>query len=154
MNSARIICIGNRYVGGDDLGPRVFDRLVERSLDGIDVVDGGIGGLRLLGLIEGVRQVIFVDTVSGFGPAGQVLEIDVAETVANAPDHFDHDAGLSYVVAVLPEVCDGPVPRVSIIGIERGATDQQLDVAAQFTVDFANTALSRAVSTQPPTGGS
>jgi Ni,Fe-hydrogenase maturation factor len=45
----RIVCIGNRYVHGDDLGPRVYDQLTARALlNDVQVIDGGVAGLNLL----------------------------------------------------------------------------------------------------------
>ncbi len=39
--------------------------------------------------------------------------------------HFDHGAGLAYLLAVLPKVCDGELPEeIVLVGLEGECTDR------------------------------
>ena len=81
MTRSRIICVGNRYCDRDAVGPRVHDALRSRRLPaGVDLVDGGLGGLRLLGLVEGMGRIVFVDALEGFAAPGEVTFGDITVT--------------------------------------------------------------------------
>jgi hydrogenase maturation protease len=120
----RIICVGNRYRPEDSAGPLVYDQLMSGRLPGdIDVIDGGLAGLNLLRFMNGVDRVVFIDAVNGFGrPSGDVIILDVEDASRHADTIFGHGAGLSYFLRVLPEVHDGKLPEIFVVGIE-GITD-------------------------------
>ncbi len=74
----RIICIGNRFVEEDSAGYQVFQELSLKPLpEDVELIDGGLAGLDLLRFIEGAEEVVFVDSISGFGSNGdlQLLEM-------------------------------------------------------------------------------
>jgi hydrogenase maturation protease len=127
----RILCIGNRLVAGDDLGPRVHDRLAAAALPaGVELIDGGVRGLDLLRLIDGCRRVIFVDAVSGFGPPGTVLALPAAALAGETPAAYGHAGGLNYLLEVAPMVCTVPLPMLTVVGIERGDGQKMSEAAA------------------------
>ena len=84
----RIVCIGNRYfgVGFDDVGPRVYDALANRLPQGVEVIDGGLAGLGLLRWFDAAGCLVFVDTVSGFGPAGSVHVLEAEHGSHRGPE--------------------------------------------------------------------
>jgi len=125
---ARIICVGNRHVAGDDLGPRVHALLARSRLpQGIELVDGGLLGLDLLWAVEGAGRAVFVDAVAGFAPPGEVVmlgrEAVAALAEGDGEGRWGHDAGLPYLFHLLPRVCDGAMPEVMLIGMEAPAGD-------------------------------
>lgn len=126
----RIICVGNRYNQQDAAGPMVYDRLTRRELPrDVEVIDGGLAGLDLLRFVQGAQRVVFVDAVSGSdGPDG-VLVLDVDEAARLAGAMYDHSAGLGYLLRVLPEVCEGTIPEVLLVGVQ-GVPDQSAIAAA------------------------
>jgi hydrogenase maturation protease len=131
----RIICVGNRYRAGDDAGPRVYDYLARRALPaGVELHDGGLGGLNLLGLVETARQTVFVDNVRGFGGAGEVVVLRASELQFEAGPAHDHTSGIGYLLRVLPHVCEGPLPDVSVVGIEGEADDRTVQQAAALAL--------------------
>ncbi len=134
----RIICIGNRLLDADAAGPRVFDLLAAGpQVPDVDLVDGGIAGLNLLGLIDGAERVVFVDSVSGYAPAGGVVVLMPAEIPA--PEQvYDHGAGLPYLLAVLPQVCDRPPAEVCLVGIEVPAGNAAIAEAARLACELAS----------------
>lgn len=124
MATRAVICLGNRYVPGDDIGCRVFDRLAgagEATDADIDVIDGGLAGLDLLRLIEGRRRVVFVDAVSGLAADGEIVVMDRAAVAAHAGS-YGHGAGLPYLLHMLPRVCAAPLPEIALVGAA-GAPD-------------------------------
>jgi hydrogenase maturation protease len=136
--AARILCIGNRYVGEDDFGPRVYDTLagMERPAD-VEIVDGGLAGLNLLRFLEDGRPVVFVDAISGFAPVGEITVIEGDIIARQATGKFGHEAGLPFLLHVLPAVADNPPPRIRLIGCEGGASDGAVLEAARLSLQLA-----------------
>ncbi len=138
---ATIICIGNRFFAEDAAGPRVFDRLwAMRPLPaGIELVEGGMAGLNLLPLLEQGGRVVFVDAVKGFTREGEIILLGHQE-ILQAPDslRFDHGAGLPYLLAVLPKVCDGELPEeIVLVGLEGRCDAVAIEKAAEMSLAIA-----------------
>ena len=140
-----IICIGNRFVPEDAAGPAVFDRLREMSPApaGIEIIDGGLAGLNLLPLLERGGRVVFVDAVRGFSGPGEVVLLDQQEILRTlGACHFDHSAGLAYVLTVLPRVCDGELPEeIVLVGLEGAYTPEMIERAAGLSLTLATRGL-------------
>jgi hydrogenase maturation protease len=134
----RIICVGNRYRPEDSAGPMVYDQLVTGKLSGdIDVIDGGLAGLNLLRFMNGVDRVVFIDAVSGFRPSGGVIILDTEDASRHADTIFGHGAGLSYFLRVLPEVHDGKLPEIFVVGIEGTPDSDKILEAAEVSLKIA-----------------
>ena len=136
--AARILCIGNRFVGEDDFGPRVYDMLagMERPEE-VEIVDGGLAGLNLLRYLEDGRQVVFVDAISGFAPMGELTVIDGDIIARQSTGSFGHAAGLPFLLRVLPAVVDNPPPRIRLVGCEGSASDGAVLDAARLSLRLA-----------------
>lgn len=136
-----IICIGNRFIEEDSAGPRVFDKLQSIRLlpAGIELVEGGLAGLNLLPLLEQGGRVVFVDAVKGFAGAGEIVLLNHRQ-ILQIPSHlhFGHDAGLPYLLAVLPKVCDGELPEeIVLLGLEGRCSEETIGKAANMSVTIA-----------------
>lgn len=136
-----IVCIGNRFVESDAAGPLVFDQLqaMQPLPHGIELIEGGLAGLNLLPLLEQGGRVVFVDAVRGFAEAGEMVLLDRQEILdIDSQPHFDHGAGLPYVLAVLPRVCDGELPEeIFLLGLEGNCTTQTIERAAGLSIAVA-----------------
>lgn len=136
--ATRIVCVGNRYVRGDDFGPRVYDCLAAGPRPAtVEIVDGGLGGLGLLRYLEDSRRVVFVDAVAGFRATRGVVVLDGAEVARQCTGGFDHAAGLPYLLHVMPAVLDSPPPAVTLIGHEGAADARTVRAAARLAVRIA-----------------
>lgn len=69
-----ILGVGNILFSDDGLGVRVVKKLLERYRfpDGVTVVDGGVLGINLLGVISHARHLIVVDTILNNGKPGDL----------------------------------------------------------------------------------
>ena len=133
----RIICIGNRLAPCDSAGPAVYDRLREADLPrGVELFDGGLGGLDLLPLVEGADRVIFVDAVDAPGRPGVDL-LDVQEVAAQATGGFGHQAGLPFLLRALPLASDAAPPAMEIVGVAGPLAPDTLDRAAALCLERA-----------------
>jgi len=145
----RIVCIGNCLLAQDAAGSLVYQALRARELPaGVELVDGGLAGLDLLRLVDGVEQVVFVDAVEGQGRPGQVMVLgpdDLQGAVG-----YGHGAGLSALLAVLPRVCQGPLPQVTLVGIEAPFDASAVAEAATLSLAQVGSAPTRLASEETP----
>ena len=132
-----VICLGNRYVAGDDVGCRVFDYLSHSALpEDLELIDGGLCGLDMLRLIEGRRRVVFVDAVAGISDAGAVAVMS-QEQVAAYAGRYGHGAGLPYLLRLLPQVCEAPLPEITLVGAESTGDESAIRTLAVRCMEVA-----------------
>lgn len=139
MNS-RVICIGNRLIDGDMAGLAVFDRLQTMDVPlGVEVIEGGLAGLDLLPLLEDVERVVFVDTVHGFADTEHVVLLDQEQIIDCLEEvHYGHEAGLPYLLTVLPRVCEGRMPKkIVLVGLEAQCSTECIIRAAALSLSIA-----------------
>ncbi len=137
MAATAVICLGNRFVPGDDAGCRVYDSLSATAAPrDIDVIDGGLCGLDLLRLVEGRRRVVFVDAVAGMAEAGGIVVLNREQTAAYA-GRYGHGAGLPYLLRLLPQVCETPLPDIALVGVEIPADTPAIRALAQRCMEVA-----------------
>ena len=135
--AARIICVGNRLLPDDDLGPRIHDLLAAGSLpDGIELYDGGLQGLALARLVDGARRVVFVDSIAGFGMVGEILTLSRQQIADLAAGKAGHAAGLPELFHFLPHLCD-PLPDILLVGGEVPVSDGILPAIAERALSEA-----------------
>lgn len=73
-----VIGIGNPLLGDDGVGVEVIKEMEKLRLpEHVRVYDGGVGGLSLLGLIEGHKEAIFVDALEMGLEPGSIRQLDV-----------------------------------------------------------------------------
>ncbi|MEI6888215.1 MAG: hydrogenase maturation protease [Bacteroidota bacterium] len=72
QNDILVLGIGNLLMNDEGVGIHVVRNLETENLPGVDVMDGGTGGLHLLGIIQSYRKVIFIDAALDEFPAGTV----------------------------------------------------------------------------------
>lgn len=132
----RILCVGSRLVPEDAAGPRVHDLLVTRPIpEGVEVVDGGLAGLRLLSLFDGAERVVVVDAVDGWTEPGQVRVLRPWQL--EPPERCDHDTSLSWLLAALPGLCEVSLPEVWIVGLEGPVEEETIQLAAHHSLHLA-----------------
>lgn len=105
----------------------------------VEVVDGGLRGIDLLGLVEGSERVAFVDAVSGFAPPGAVVELEGGSLTEGGADAFGHGGGFSYFLGALPHLLESPVP-FCLVGLEAPVSEGSIEVAARRALAFASQA--------------
>lgn len=112
----RVIACGNPMMGNDGVGLAVKEAL-QASRPDLDVIDGGLGGLSLVTLLEDCDGAVIVDATCGMGELGKV------ETFRDIPPStlFPlslHDVGIAETLEVARAV--GITTKVAIVGIEGG----------------------------------
>jgi len=105
----KVIGLGNPLWTDEGLGYHVLEALRQAELPpGVELIDGGTGGLNLLLPMTGAEQVIFVDAVRSGHPPGTVFRIPEGELAA-APVRvkLSHAMGLDDVIRMYREVEGG-----------------------------------------------
>ena len=135
----RIICLGNRLVAHDRAGLQVYDRLCTQTIPAhTELIEGGVSGLNLLCFLENAATVVFVDNVSGFTHSGGVVVLTQNQIKAASPPlHYGHDAGVGYLLAMMPQVCESPLPRnIFLVGLEGHCGEEKIDHAATLALSI------------------
>ena len=116
----------------------VYDQLVSDGLPrDIEVIDGGLAGLNLLRFIHGADRVVFIDAVNGFRPSGGVIVLGAEDASRHADTIFGHSAGIAYCLRVLPEIHDGKLPEIFVVGIEGTTDPEKILKAAKMSLKIA-----------------
>lgn len=130
MNPVRIIGVGNPLMGDDGVGIAAAGRLSALPLPaGVEVMDGGTGGLTLLELMAGAETVLLIDAVAMGKPAGSIVcfsadEIDPEEEAGLSL----HETGLPAVFALGREMGLLP-PRIVVFGVEPAVVERRLGLS-------------------------
>ncbi len=120
-----VLGLGNPLRGDDGVGARVVAELERRGLpEGVKALDGGIGGLDLLQIVEGWERVVIVDAAEVGGETGEIapgqfvrFSPDQAH-LSEAAEHFSpHHAGLAEVLA-LARALERRLPRIVVFGVQ------------------------------------
>lgn len=135
---SRIICVGSRLVESDAIGPHVYDFLARRSLpENVSLMDGGLAGLDLLRYVEGMDCVVFVDSLVGFAPPGCPVVLNRSAAIEEMPAGYAHDGGLTWLLRMLPAVCESDLPEVAIVGAEWPVTPEVAEQLAETALNIA-----------------
>lgn len=86
-----VIGLGSPIMTDDAVGLRAADAVASMNIPGVDVIQEAIGGLDIIPLITGYRDVVIIDAIqTGACPPGTVIIFDPDDfepTVGNASAH-------------------------------------------------------------------
>ena len=114
-----ILGVGNVLLSDEGVGVHVANTLTDMHLpQGVEVVEGGTDGFRLMNVVEGAGRLVVVDAVKGGGAPGSIYRFDIND-VPTFPDAYKtsvHQIGILEVVHLSKLI--GEAPETTIIGIE------------------------------------
>jgi len=123
MKQVVIVGIGNTLLGDEGVGVHVLNKLRSARLPkGVELVEGGVGGLALLDNVKGFDWAIFIDSLAGDTP-GRIHrltgnDIDTKVKTSLHPTSA-HDVGLPEMIKIGKSVYPDEMPKKIIIyGIE------------------------------------
>ncbi|ALC18029.1 hydrogenase maturation protease [Desulfuromonas soudanensis] len=126
----RIIGIGNPLMGDDGIGIAAVAALEKEGVpEGVDIIDGGTGGLTLLTLMEGAKRVILVDAVETGSPPGTILRLagEDLEPETAASSLSLHSGGLPEVLALGRAL--GTLPPLILFGVQPHSVEVRLGLS-------------------------
>lgn len=143
MGRTVVAGFGNLLMGDDGVGIHVVQALAARGLpEGVEVVDGGVASLEVLGSLLDAGRLIIVDALTGGGEPGAVYRLtpaDLGPVPAKAGFSL-HEFSLPQSLALLAETA--VLPPIVIYGVEPASLAMGLELspsaagAARRVVEF------------------
>jgi hydrogenase maturation protease len=127
-----ILGVGNLLLSDEGIGVHVAKKLMEMDLPpGVEVVEGGTDGFRLMNVVTGAARVIVVDAVKGGGPPGSIYRFDLkdAPTFPDAYKTSVHQIGILEVVHLSELI--GEAPETTIIGVEPKSLEMGMELSPE-----------------------
>ncbi|WP_321494444.1 HyaD/HybD family hydrogenase maturation endopeptidase [uncultured Desulfobacter sp.] len=119
INNITVLGVGNILYSDDGVGIRVVEKLGKEYefSENVDIIDGGVLGVNLLGVISNAGRLIVVDTVLNHGRPGDLHRLDHDQIpnrilAKNSLHQVDLIEALTLCKAL------DHVPKPTIIGIE------------------------------------
>ncbi len=127
-----VLGVGNLLLSDEGVGVHVANKLMEMDLPpGVQVVEGGTDGFRLMNVVTGAARLIVVDAVKGGGPPGSIYKFDI-EDAPTYPDEYKtsvHQIGILEVVHLSELI--GEAPETTIIGVEPKSLDMGMELSPE-----------------------
>jgi len=121
MKKIVIIGFGNILMNDDGAGIWVIRRLLELPLrENVQLLDGGVASFEILDAARSADHIIVIDALAGGGLPGDIYRIAPEDVLQDSPSFplSLHDGTLLQSVKLAH--CAGPMPPVTIYGIEPG----------------------------------
>lgn len=131
-----VLGIGNVLMGDEGIGVHVVRRIPDGALPpDTEILDGGTGGLHLLGPIQAAERVVLVDATVDGAPPGTVRRLRPRFSSDYPPTLTAHDIGLKDLLEALELLGGGPDVTLLAISIEPlEGTDTNLSPALEARV--------------------
>lgn len=115
----RVLFVGNPLQGDDAAGIHAFTLCQTLCWpEGVELVDGGTGGVSLLPLFRHCRRIILVDAFLSPGHEGEIRHLCrvTADSLAGSQD-LAHGGGIKGLLALVPQlVSPAPIIDLFVIG--------------------------------------
>jgi hydrogenase maturation protease len=136
-----VIGVGNLLMGDDGVAPRIIERLSREPAaaagGGIEYLDGGVGGLRLINWIEQASRLLLVDAADFGGRCGQLRLVPPDRVCQSArAERFSlHETGLAQVLDLAGRFFRRPPTWLLGIQVVRVAPSDALSVDLEDAMD-------------------
>ena len=111
-----VLGIGNLVLNDEGIGIHVVNALSEMEIpQGVDVLDGGTGGLALLETLQSYRQLILVDAALDNNPVGTIRRLSPQYSKDYPPLLSAHEIGLKEMIDAM--LLLGQAPRIELLAI-------------------------------------
>jgi len=116
-----VIALGNPFRADDGVGPTLLDRLGDRELPDVELVDLGDPGFRLIHVLADYSSVVIVDAVDFGAEPGTFEVFDPAETETTRTDRSSHKTDVFELLEVTDAV--GSQTTVRVFGVQPKSVD-------------------------------
>jgi hydrogenase maturation protease len=127
-----ILGVGNLLLSDEGVGVHVANRLMDMDLPaGVEVIEGGTDGFRLMNVVTEADRLIVVDAVKGGSPPGSIYRFDIKDA-PSFPDVYKtsvHQIGILEVVHLSGLV--GQTPETTVIGVEPRSLDMGMALSPE-----------------------
>ncbi|MBN1389793.1 MAG: hydrogenase maturation protease [Candidatus Thermoplasmatota archaeon] len=127
-----IFGIGNQMMGDDGIGPLLISRLeeIDNFPADVDLVDEGVGGIRIIHDMEGYEKVLIIDAADFGGAPGEyrLFRPEEAETVKQLSGRSLHEMDLMRAIE-LARITDGAPKDILIMAIQPESVEMRMGVS-------------------------
>jgi hydrogenase maturation protease len=127
-----ILGVGNLLLSDEGVGVHVANKLMEMDLPaGVEVIEGGTDGFRLMNVVTEADCLIVVDAVKGGSPPGSIYRFDIKDA-PSSPDAYKtsvHQIGILEVVHLSGLV--GQTPETTVIGVEPKSLEMGMELSPE-----------------------
>jgi hydrogenase maturation protease len=98
---------------------------------GVEVIEGGTDGFRLMNVVTEADRLIVVDAVKGGSPPGSIYRFDIKDA-PSSPDAFRtsvHQIGILEVIHLSELI--GQTPETTVIGVEPGSLEMGMELSPE-----------------------
>lgn len=128
-----VLGLGNLLLTDEGVGVHVINRMMEMDFPPeVELVEGGVDGLRLMSVVVGTDRLIVVDAVKGGGSPGSIYRFGPEDIVS----HTDtskmsvHQIGILEVIRLSGLV--GKLPKTTIIGVEPKSVEVGMELTPEI----------------------
>lgn len=115
-----VLGVGNPLLRDEGSGVRVVEYLSASGMlpEGVDLIDGGTSGMKLLSLIQDIDYLIIIDAVKGGGSPGDIYRFTIKDIPLKVSQKTSlHEIDLKEVFSIL-NLLEKKIPETVIIGVE------------------------------------
>ncbi|MDY6952982.1 MAG: HyaD/HybD family hydrogenase maturation endopeptidase [Thermodesulfobacteriota bacterium] len=127
-----ILGVGNVLLSDEGVGVHVANRLMEMEMPpGVEVIEGGTHGFRLMNIVTEADRLVVVDAVKGGASPGSIYRFDIKDA-PSYPSAFKtsvHQIGILEVIHLSELV--GRIPETTIIGVEPKSLAMGLELSSE-----------------------
>ena len=127
-----ILGVGNLLLSDEGVGVHVAHQLMEMDLPaGVEVIEGGTDGFRLMNVVTEAQRLIVVDAVKGGSPPGSIYRFDIKDA-PSSPDTYKtsvHQIGILEIVHLSELI--GQTPETTVIGVEPKSLDMGMTLSPE-----------------------
>ena len=111
-----VLGVGNYLVGDEGAGVHVLHALESEAWPpDVHLVDGGTGGIHLLGLLRSYARIVLIDATRDGAPPGTVNQFRARVADDLPPALGAHDLGLRDLIAAAALL--GPLPEIDVVTV-------------------------------------
>ncbi len=138
QNKIVILGIGNILLSDEGVGVKVVKDLEKRlkSIENLELVDGGTGGFFLLSFIESAEKLLVIDTISGNSPPGTIYKFKNEEIPSQTIEKISlHEISFSDILTLAK--LRGKFPKeIVIIGIEPESLEMGIELSEPVKANY------------------
>jgi len=129
----KVVGVGNLLLSDEGVGVHVVKQLMGMALPpGVEVIDGGVSGLGLMGTLIGADRLIVIDAVRAGEAPGSIYRFGI-EDLTKYPERYKmsvHEIGIVEVLH-LSRLLDR-TPKTTIIGVEPKSLEMGMDLSPEI----------------------
>ena len=134
MKDILILGVGNLVLKDEGIGIHVINRLEKEELPlGVDLLDGGTGGIFLIGTLQQYKHLILIDATLDSRPAGTIRHLKPKYSHDYPLLLSAHEIGLKEMIDAM--ILQEQIPEIDLLAI---SVQEVREIGMQLSIKFMN----------------